>query len=95
MNRLSLERNKIYQGNLLLVNGSCPIMGRGERDLIPADIHFPEILMRHDAAVALQQILKEIDSADRIVKREKNLPENMWRFRATASTRAGLPLIWD
>ena len=66
MNRLSLERNKIYQGNLLLVNGSCPIMGRGERDLIPADIHFPEILMRHDAAVALQQILKEIDSADRI-----------------------------
>ncbi len=67
MNRLSLERNKIYQGNLLLVNGSCPIMGRGERDLIPADIHFPEILMRHDAAVALQQILKEIDSADRIV----------------------------
>lgn len=67
MNKLSLERNKIYQGNLLLVNGSCPIMGRGERDLIPADIHFPEILMRHDAAVALQQILKEIDSADRIV----------------------------
>lgn len=67
MIRLALDKNKIYQGNLLLVNGNFPIMRSGEKDLIPADMHFPEILMRHDAALALQQVLLQIGSADRIV----------------------------
>lgn len=69
MNRLTLERNKIYQGNLLLVNGSYPLAGGGEmeKDLTPADIRFPDILMRHDAAVALQNIFEKIGSKDNIV----------------------------
>ncbi|MCM1134353.1 MAG: M15 family metallopeptidase [Clostridium sp.] len=65
--KIVLERNKIYYGNLLLVNADFPLKEEMESGFVPADSLFPKILMSHDAANALRHILKKIASENLIV----------------------------
>lgn len=67
MKTVALDREKIYTGNLLLVNSKYPCIEKIRTDLVPAVPGFPGILLQREAANALQLILKEISSGDSIV----------------------------
>ena len=56
MKTIILEKVKVYCGTVLLVNAGHPIKEKEAAGLMPADMHFPDILMRRDAANALQFI---------------------------------------
>ncbi len=67
MNTISLTKDKIYDGNLILVNASLPIVISMDMELIPVDTKFPNILMKCEAINALQNILKNIESTNEII----------------------------
>ena len=67
MKTISLEKEEIYRGALLLVNARFPIRDDNAKDLTPADIRFPNILMRRDAANVLQLILEKISAKGSII----------------------------
>lgn len=67
MKTIELEREKIYHGALLLVNAHYPIQSCNEKGFIPADIRFPDILMKREAANVLQLIFEKISAGDSIV----------------------------
>ena len=64
---ITLSGDDLHQGSLLLVNADVPMSACGKRVLIPADEHFPDILMEREAANVLQHILKEIGCRGEIV----------------------------
>ena len=67
MKTIILEKEKVYCGTVLLVNAGHPIKEKEAAGLMPADMHFPDILMRRDAANALQFIIKKISAGNAIV----------------------------
>ena len=67
MKTIELEKEKIYSGNLLLVNADYPLKNSRAESLIPADMRFPEILMKRDAAHLLQLALEKIRAGNAIV----------------------------
>ena len=67
MKTIELQKEKIYRGNLLLVNAEYPLKDNNAGILIPADMRFPEILMKRDAAHLLQLILEKICAGNAIV----------------------------
>lgn len=67
MKTIALQKEKIYCGNLLLVNAEHPIRKNSTENLIPADMRFPEILMKRDAAHLLQLVLEKICAGNAIV----------------------------
>lgn len=64
---MTLHRENIYRGNLLLVNEQYPLRERKVEGLIPADGRFPDILLKGDAANILQYILAKISAGNAIV----------------------------
>jgi len=66
-NRAVLNREKIYSGNLLLVNADHPLRSREVNGLSSVDMRFPGILLRRDAANILRLILKKISAGAKIV----------------------------
>ena len=67
MRTVVLNKNEIYHGNLLLVNAKYPLRQEHIAGLVPAEAQFPEILLKHDAASALQLVLEKISAGDSIV----------------------------
>jgi len=67
MKTIELEEEKIYCGTLLLVNLDYPLRNTSTKNLIPADVRFPDILMERDAANVLQFILGKISAGNTIV----------------------------
>lgn len=67
MKTIELQKEKIYCGNLLLVNAEYPLKNNNAESLIPADIRFPDILMKRDAAYVLQLVLEKICAGNSIV----------------------------
>ncbi len=67
MKTITLEREKIYRGNLILVNANFPLRSFQEEGLIAADMRFPGIRIKSEAANLLQLILKKIGCYDEIV----------------------------
>ena len=67
MNTITLNREKIHAGNLLLVNAEYPLYSASEKNLIPADCGYPSILMKRDAANVLQLVLEKISAGNNIV----------------------------
>lgn len=59
MKTIELKKEKVYCGNLLLVNAEYPLKNNNAESLIPADICFPDILMKRDAAYVLQLVLEK------------------------------------
>lgn len=67
MKTIELKKEEIYCGTLLLVNKNYPLRDNNVRGLIPADMRFPDILLKHDAANALQLIFEKISAGNTIV----------------------------
>lgn len=67
MNTITLSKEKIYSGNLLLVNAQYPLKNRCTDHLVTSDNHYPEILMKRIAVNFLQLILEKISAGSSIV----------------------------
>ena len=67
MNTITLSKEKIYSGNLLLVNAQYPLKNRCTDHLVTSDNHYPEILMKRIAVNFLQLILEKISAGGSIV----------------------------
>jgi len=66
MNTILLNKEKINDGNLILVNSSFPLKRSYNKELIPADERFPHILMKREATNVLKHILKSIGCTNEI-----------------------------
>ena len=64
---MNYKNKKIYCGNLLLVNAKYPLKTGDASNLIPADIRFPDILMKRDAANVLQLIIEKLSAEKSII----------------------------
>lgn len=67
MKTIELKKEKIYYGTLMLVNAHYPLKSNDMKSLVPADVRFPDILMKRDAANVLQLILEKISAGNSIV----------------------------
>lgn len=67
MNNIVLEKEKIFRGNLRLINPNAPIHSNNKDNLIVIDKKFHNVLMRPEAAASLRHIFKKITSSDEIV----------------------------
>ena len=67
MKTIELQKQKIYCGNLMLVNAKYPLKTDDASNLIPADMRFPDILMKRDVANVLQLIFEKISAGNSIV----------------------------
>lgn len=67
MKTIRLQKEKIYYGNLLLVNAKYPIKTDSTENLIPVDIRFPDIFMNRDAVHILQLVFDKILAGNSIV----------------------------
>lgn len=67
MNTITLNKEKIHSGNLLLVNAHYPLKATETRDLIPTDTQMPDVLLKREAANVLRLIFKEILAGNDIV----------------------------
>ncbi len=67
MKTITLGKEKIYHGNLLLVNARFPLKDTAARDLTSADTQFTDILLKRDAANVLRFILEKISAGNAIV----------------------------
>ena len=79
MKNIELQRQRLHHGDLVLVNAKHPLR-RSEmqdpylqplydalQDMIPADMSFPDILMKREAANALKLIIEKISAGDSII----------------------------
>ena len=67
MNTITLKKEKIYSGTLILVNEHYPLFKMNLNGLMPVDSRFPDILMKRDSANVLQLILEKVSSGSSIV----------------------------
>lgn len=67
MKTITLSKEKIYTGNLALINARYPLHEMAANNLTPADPRFPDILIQRDAANVLQLILDKISAKNAIV----------------------------
>ena len=67
MKTIEFEKEEIYCGNLLLVNKNYPLRDNNVNGLVPADVRFPNILIKRDAANVLQLIFEKISAGNSIV----------------------------
>lgn len=67
MSTLTLSKQYIYTGNLILVNSQLPLNHNVEKDLVPVAADTQTILMERSAATMLSHILLDINSADKII----------------------------
>lgn len=67
MKTIKLEKEEIYGGTLLLINKKYPLQDNTVKGLVPADLRFPNILMKLDAANAMQLVFEKISAGDSIV----------------------------
>ena len=62
-----LSNDKIYEGNLILVNADYGLKTSEEKDLTAVDPKYPDILMKREAVNILQMVLDKLGSRGDIV----------------------------
>lgn len=67
MKNIELQRQRLHHGDLVLVNAKHPLRRSEMQDMIPADMSFPDILMKREAANALKLIIEKISAGDSII----------------------------
>ncbi len=65
--KITLFKEKIYEGNLLLVNAAFAMQTKLEGALTPVAPEYQEILLKREAVNSLQFLFQEIGCEDRIV----------------------------
>ena len=73
MSTITLSKEQIHKGNLILVNREYGIQPASEEPLAPASDAAPEILLQRCAATLLNQLMQEIQGWHSIV------PVSGWR----------------
>lgn len=76
MSSCILNKSSVHEGSLILVNQSCPLQGAQGRQLVPVSTGHPELLLRREAAAALQAALRALSAQGQIV------PVSGYRSRA-------------
>lgn len=64
---ITLKKEKIYTGPLLLVNLDCPLRVEDESNLICADMSFPNVKMKREVVNVLLMIFEKIGCGNKIV----------------------------
>lgn len=67
MRKIVLEKEKIHEGLLQLVNVQHPLREGQMEDLTAADMRFPDILLKREAAGVLQFLIKKLGAERDIV----------------------------
>lgn len=67
MNTITLSKEQIYTGNLILVNANLPLNSYSVKELIPAFDRIPHILLRREPVNILKLILEKISCTDEII----------------------------
>ncbi len=67
MKMLELNKEQVYQGDLLLVNAQYPYKDEETKVYVSVDTCFPEVFLKREVANTLQLILKKISSGNSIV----------------------------
>lgn len=67
MNIISLQKENIYRGTLLLVNACAPLQAEDEKDFIAVDSAFPHVLIRREAANLLKMMFEKVGCTNQIV----------------------------
>ena len=67
MNTITLTREKIYEGELILINAVHPLHCVRMEELVPVKAGYPDILLNRKAAGMLQTLLDALGAAGEIV----------------------------
>lgn len=67
MKTIKFTKGDKYRGDLILVNGSCPLQNSETPPCVPILDAFPSVLLHIKASACLRQILKSIGAGDSIV----------------------------
>ena len=67
MNTIILNKSKIHEGNLILVNADYPLQEENTDELVPAGMDHPNMLLRRSAANVLQTVLEKTSAGKKIV----------------------------
>lgn len=67
MRTIKFTKGDKYRGDLILVNGLCPLQVEETPPCVPILDEFPSVLLHIKASACLRQILKIIDAEDSIV----------------------------
>lgn len=67
MNTITLTREKIYEGELILINAVRPLRCVRTEELVPVKAGYPDILLNRKAAGMLQTMLDALGAAGEIV----------------------------
>ena len=67
MNGIILTRDNIYKGNLILINANHPIVLNINRQFVPVDADYVDVLLEQKTAAILMHILRDIGSTNQIV----------------------------
>lgn len=67
MNTITLTRDKIHEGELILVNAVHPLHRERTEELMPVNARYPDILLNRKAAGMLQALLERLTAESEIV----------------------------
>lgn len=67
MNTITLTRDKIHEGELILVNAVHPLHRERTEELMPVNARYPDILLNRKAAGMLQALLERLTAENEIV----------------------------
>ena len=67
MKTITLSKEQIYQGDLLLVNAQYPYRDDSRKFYVSLDSHYAEIFLNREAANVLQLIFRKISSGNAII----------------------------
>lgn len=67
MKAVSLSKDHIHSGNLILINAQNPLSQQHKAELMPADENHLNVLIERNAATMLSHILRHISCTDEIV----------------------------
>ena len=67
MKKLRLSEEHVHRGNLTLINYELPIAGDIEKQMLPADQRYPDILLEREAATVYAYVISLLENGEKIV----------------------------
>lgn len=67
MKNITLSKEKVHFGNLLLVNAKFPMQVINENELMPVTAKFPNVLLKREAGNILKMIFEKSSYSDEII----------------------------
>ncbi len=67
MKKIKLNKEQLHRGHLILINHELPIIGGNEKQMLPADQRYPDILLEREAATVYAYIISLLEASEKIV----------------------------